>query len=267
MSKPIYLFKEHQDFQVGKTTLQKGAIFQTNIVWISLGLIIAICFFAASGHNLRKQWRFEATGQETTGIITACEETNSKGSFSTTVEYSYIVGEKTFYGRDYLGAGRQCMRYSRGEIFPVYYLSDEPELSGIGVFLQSSDWANSFTLGFFGFIGLVCVFGLLVLNRTEHYKRAFLEKHARHILEATVTEVDKVHGRHGYLFAKYEFPYPEQDSFVGEIVSGDTLITLTKGYKIQGQIRTGQQYRFPKDIQVGDKLQILYVDDKNYCVL
>lgn len=249
MSKPIYLFQEHEKFQVGKTTLQKNVVFETNITWISFVLMIAIGLMALAGNSLRLQWRYNEIGQKTTGIVSVCDDSPSSNNSQTTyVEYHYEVAEKMYYGRDRIGIGRLCNSYQNGASYPVYYLSDAPEESGIGAFLHGDDWLESLVFAGVGIPMMIFVFYQLMKNRKEQYKHAFLQKHANSVIEADVIKVGRITGKSGYDYADYRFTSPDMG-------------VLT------GQIRSGRGYRWPKDIKADDTLHILYVNDETYCVL
>jgi hypothetical protein len=244
----VLLFKEHANFQFGKSRLKKGSVFQTNILWISLLLIGAIGLIAVAGNSLRWQWRYDAAGAESSGTVSHCREVaGSKGGYTTYVYYTYYVGEAMYNDEDTMG-GRQCDSYQIEAVYPVYYLSNAPHESGIGAFLHETDWTTSYIFGVIGFGVLGFVFYLLMKNRKEQYKHALLQRHAETIIEAEVTRIGRVTGKNGYDYADYVFN------------------TFDRGV-VTGQIRSGKGYRWPKQLQRFDKLQILYLDSETYCVL
>lgn len=260
MSKPVYLFKEHQDFQVGKTSLQRGAVFETNFYWLMFWLSLSLFGMWLGGSHFNQIWNDSQVETVTTARVLSCEIRHTKNGPHIALGYAYSVNNINYQASDTY-APETCDDFPSGSAIEIYYLSAFPNQSSVVTFFAGFIMAR-----IFGVFGMFFIFAFLIKNRHELQVYARFRK-ATIVMEASIIEVGEVTGKGGYKFAKYEFPYPEEDAFVGEIVSGDTLITLTKGYKIQGQIRTGKQYRFPKDIQVGDKLQILYISDKLFCAL
>lgn len=247
--KTIYLFKEHEKYQVGKSKLNKGSVYETNIFWISLALFAAIGLMALAGNSLRLQWRFEQSGAETIGTIIDCDEVRgSKGGYTTYVNYSFVINDITYTDRDRVSGGRACHAYPNNSQYQVYYLSDAPTESGIGAFLHNNDWTDSWIYAIVGTIVTVFVFYLLMKNRKELYKYTLLQRHADVIIDAEVEKIGEVKGKNGYRYANYVFTSPDMGI-------------------INGQIRSGKGYRWPKLIERRDTLKILYYDSDNYCVL
>jgi hypothetical protein len=126
----------------------------------------------------------------------------------------------------------------------VHYLPDMPKEYSANTGFPGSNWYYFIGLGF-----LACglVFFLLAKNRRERYRYLRLQK-AETILEAKIRKViESVFGSGNQTktiyHAEYDFRSPSNQVIYSTI-----------------PIRKGQ-------VQEGDSLQILYVDDETYCVL
>lgn len=246
MSKHILLFREHQNFQVGKTRLKKGAVFETNIFGIGLALILGLLGIWVGGYSLRMSWQYLQSGATTKGTLLDCRIQTSSKSTTTYVRYEFFVDGQRYEAEDSV-ENMRCSDVVAGTPELVYYLADNPEVSRLEAFVTGGEWMGTLCVGSFGIGALISCFALMLDNRKERLKHARLQT-TDTIVEGKVFNVGMVKGKNGYHYAHYRFATP-------------------KGNYITGQIRSNRGYKWPKDIQEGDTLDVLYFDDESYCVL
>jgi hypothetical protein len=247
MQNDIWLYKSHHNFETGKTTLQKGAVFETNYWLLILFLLIALGVLWFAGTSFRQQIKFWQTGRETTGIVSDCEQQGGKGSH-TTVSYDYTIDGQTYSADDFVSYGLICHQFTIDTIHPVFYLADDPANSGIDAFIHQDDWTPAFIYTGLTLVAIFGIFAYMLQNRDERYRHALLQRSGI-LLEERVMEIGSSHANKSvYYFARYQFEVPN-------------------GHYLLNRIESRKQYHWPKDIQEGDTLHILYVDDNTYCVL
>lgn len=251
----VTLFPEHDDYQVGQSHLQKDAVYKFGIrasIISSVLVIVGIILFVTTGNQKRLLDQFYSEGATTEASVVTCRETfttqRSGRSYTSHISFRYTVDGQN-YNNSIDVSGRQCSRYTTNSRFELTYLRTRPTQYGLPSGLPGSDWLPTFVLGIVCFI---VGFILMLINRFELRKYTQL-KAANIILDARVYEIgewvsNSRGGRHVHQYAKYRFDSPS-------------------GKRIQNYIQTDQRYPFPEHIQEGDILNILYVDDKTYCIL
>lgn len=247
MQNEIWLYQSHRNFESGRTKLQKGAVFETNYWLLILGLLLVLALLWFVGAAFRQSIRFSQDGRETVGTVTDCRYVSGKGSH-TTVSYEYSVDGQDYQAQDAVSYWNMCEAYRTGTIHPVYYLVDEPTVAGIGKFLHDPDWTGTWIYTGFSLLALMGIFLYMLKNREERYKHAALQR-AGIVLEGRVMEIGTSHANKSfYTWARYQFQTPN-------------------GHYLANRIESRKAYKWPQQIQEGDMLHILYIDDETYCVL
>lgn len=248
ITKTILLFREHENFQPGKSRLHKGSVFETNFLWIFFAMVLALGAIWGGGYSLRMTWQYLQSGAETTGVLLGCRVQQSSKSSSVYLQYEYFVNSIRYEAEDEITRYRSCLNFTQGDEETVFYLGSNPEISRLEAFVTGNEWYTSGCFGSMGLIGLGYCYLMMMKNRRERYKHARLQKSGESIVDARVTNVGMVSGKGGYHYAHYQFAAP-------------------KGNYLNGELRSNRQYKWPHNIQEGDSLQVLYLDDEAFCVL
>jgi hypothetical protein len=249
MQNDIWLYKSHENFQVGKSYLEKGSVFHTNRnIFLTMVILLLIWgFFWWIGEPLRQQIQFWQTGRETIGTVSNCRQVHGMSSrygsgTHILVSYYYLVSsgsEPMYYDAE--DKVYSCDEYSIGSSHPVFYLVDNPPISSLNDFADMSDWIVFFLSISVTSVPFIWILYWEFLDKRQDNHRYERLKQADILLKAKITEYG---GNH----AAYKFLNPT-------------------GKYLEGRIRSEHQYKWPKNIAVGDTLHILYVDDETYCVL
>src|SRR5262249_48704584 len=110
MSNSIYLFKEHQKFQVGKSKLNKKAVGLSYFteIFIILLLLLSIALLWFGGTALRLVWQYSQTGEETLGELLSCRYTTDSKGWATYIRYQFTVNGEVYSNEDIYPKWKRC---------------------------------------------------------------------------------------------------------------------------------------------------------------
>jgi hypothetical protein len=245
MAEPnFYLYPNHQNFQPGKSHLEKAAVYRSHSGRISLTLLLALLVFWGAGYF----YRLKQSEINLNANIFLCELNIGLNNYI--IKYEFVFDGQRYENTEFLPRTALSPTVcSQGKI-EVAFIPTSPQDAMTTISPYSSRaYFHAIILGLIGSTILIMVFVSFQQNRKERHKYAQLQK-ADTILSAEVIKTGYVDAGRNYTYHFADYRFYRAD-----------------GTPITSQIRSNGRFIWPSQVQIGDTLSILYVDNETYCVL
>jgi hypothetical protein len=255
MSNSIYLFKEHENFQLGSTQLKVYSVYNPFSYQILLGfsILVMLYLFWTGLNPFYQAFQFSQSGMETIATVVECQheiltDIETGHEYTNAIVTYRLLADTVSFTAELEFIERLC--YTIESSFPVYYLSNNPQDSRIGSFVNMAMWLV-------GIIRLSIIFPVLLASHYIWKKYLLFRIRCKKLQDASIllsAHVTKIFlhwhdlNNSKKASANYEFVTPT-------------------GHTIKNQIHGNRIYTWPQNIHEGDTLHILYVNDETFCVL